>query len=83
MDISIQDWPGKLHPLLSHISNALFVAIDFEISGISMKNGSSGAHGCRQQTLQERYEVVKRAAEKYQILQVGITTVIEDERTGK
>ena len=83
MDISIQDWPDKLRPLLGHIAKARFVAIDFEISGISMKSNSSRAQTWRQQTLQERYEDVKTAAEKYQILQVGITTVIEDERTGE
>ena len=164
MDITANSFPGKLAAILTHISNAHFVALDFEMSGISMAKSKSdsqshrssiecnagqnqtqgrpplhsrstsetqnlcldclstptpstsvtdlnldtnlapGLCSCagsdsaespalseapslnssvvRKQTLQKRYDEVRCAAEKYQILQVGITVVGLDSRTG-
>ena len=87
MNIIKADWPYALHPMLSALSNAHFVAIDFELSGISHKGTSKvrddHPSASRKQTLQERYGEVKAAAEKYQILQMGITMVKEDVERGK
>ena len=84
MDITRFSFGAKLPILLKSISLAHFVAIDFEFSGIHTKLPSvrSGADSGKQ-TLQERYKECKEAAEKYQILQVGITCVEEDKATGQ
>ena len=78
--------------MLRALANAHFVAIDLELSGIQSKtihrpkaveNGSNeGRSSGGKQTLQERYEEAKEAAERYQILQVGLTIVSEDTETG-
>jgi poly(A)-specific ribonuclease len=87
MDINKNDWPFALQPLLTALSNAHFVSLDFELSGIATKSmpksTNDQANISRKQTLQERYEEVKVAAEKYQILQMGITAVKEDLTRGK
>lgn len=148
MDITATEFSARLAAILTHISNAHFVALDFEMSGISMgksKNKQSGTGNitglsqksspitsppvnicleclgtpspeistqvscsclgsaeslsmsstpsvsqspspssslARKQTLQKRYDEVRCAAEKYQILQVGITVAALDSRTG-
>ena len=72
--------------MLEAISTAHFVALDLEFSGIQSKaihrvETSEPAVG-RKQTLQQRYEEVKEAAERYQILQIGLTCVEEDQEKG-
>ncbi|KAK2879521.1 hypothetical protein FQN49_000795 [Arthroderma sp. PD_2] len=65
--------------MLQDIGDCSFVALDFEFSGIfnqKLRPASSYTDG--DLSLQKRYEEVKQAAEEYQILQVGITLVIED-----
>lgn len=71
--------------MLTSISKAHFVAIDLELSGIHTKLASvrSGKLDDGKQTLQGRYRECKEAAEKYQVLQVGITCVEEDKTTGQ
>ena len=78
--------------MLRALANAHFVAIDLELSGIQSKTihrfkavenaSNSGKPTGGKQTLQERYEEAKEAAERYQILQVGLTIVDEDAETG-
>ncbi|MCJ1283647.1 hypothetical protein MMC26_002978 [Xylographa opegraphella] len=78
--------------MLRALASAHFIAIDLELSGIQSKtihrpkvveNGSNEARSTGgKQTLQERYEEAKEAAERYQILQVGLTIVNEDADTG-
>nr|POE79572.1 poly(a)-specific ribonuclease parn [Quercus suber] len=61
--------------IITDISEARFVAIDLELSGVCSKSlrATSG-----RQTLQERYLETKEAAERYQILQFGLTCVHQD-----
>ena len=79
MDISNLTYPAQLPRVLDDLATCSFVAIDLEFSGIHILSNSSGD---RSQTLQERYEEVKGAAERYQVLQVGLTTCHEDTDTG-
>lgn len=72
--------------MLRALAKAHFVAVDFELSGIQSKTIHKAKgfdkHQGGKQTLQQRYDEAKEAAEKYQILQVGLTIVIEDAETG-
>lgn len=86
MDITHHNFPAKLPFILEDIANASFVAIDLELSGIPGQQinkpridgqGSSGLP-----TLQERYADIKKACEKYQVLQLGITCALEDGQNG-
>ena len=75
--------------MLRALATAHFVAVDFELSGIQSKTIHRGKEmgadkqRARKQTIQQRYEEVKEAAEKYQILQVGLTIVTEDKEKGR
>ncbi|PYH96974.1 CAF1 family ribonuclease [Aspergillus ellipticus CBS 707.79] len=78
MDITAQTFFYHLPRLLEDLASCCFVSIDFEFSGIA--NGLGGV-ARKKSTLQERYEEVKRSADQYQILQVGLTLGIEDPET--
>lgn len=67
-------WP-RLLEMLEDMAKSYFVAIDFEFSGISSKV----IHAAGKQTLQERYLETKEAAERYQILQIGLTFAVYDD----
>lgn len=77
MDIDGLNFQAKLPQVLRHVSDAHFVAFDLEMSGIPPRNNGPGSN-----TLQTRYAECKAAAEKYHILQFGITCVEEDASTG-
>ncbi|KAL9015273.1 MAG: hypothetical protein Q9173_000071 [Seirophora scorigena] len=83
MDITRQTFPNQLPYLIAAIANAHFVAIDLELSGIpgkqinELKPRSNGLP-----SLQQRYEETKKAAEQYQVLQLGITCVGENRDRG-
>ncbi|KAF2105920.1 ribonuclease H-like domain-containing protein [Lophiotrema nucula] len=82
MDVDATSFPSQLLGMLTHISEAEFVSFDLELSGIATR--MAGAPRARErQTLEGRYLEVKQAAERYQILQVGITTVKFDYVTNK
>lgn len=90
MDITRHDYEANLGKLLQLVVKSHFVAFDFEFSGISKTDKwakpvaaspPKGADG--RQLLQARYDEVREAAEKYQILQVGITFVEQDESRGE
>lgn len=72
--------------MLEAIGNAHFVAFDLELSGIQSRQFNSTRHRDAgqegKQTLQQRYEELKGAAQRYQILQVGLTCVEEDNEKG-
>lgn len=63
--------------ILTDISEAHFVAFDLEMSGVPSKKPRPG-RALGRQTLQERYLETKEAAERYQILQIGLTCVTQD-----
>ncbi|KAF2497798.1 CAF1-domain-containing protein [Lophium mytilinum] len=73
MEIDRTSFPHHLLGVLNAISESHFVSIDLEFSGICAKPPKSRKH-----TLEERYQETKEAAEKFQILQVGITCVQQD-----
>ena len=60
--------------MLTDISEALFVSFDLELSGVPSKQARPGKRPGKA-TLQERYLETKAAAERYQILQFGLTCV--------
>ena len=78
MDVTGESFPYHLPRILDELASCCFVALDFEFSGISKIAPSN-----RIQTLQDRYQEVKSAADKYQILQVGLTICHEDTATGQ
>ena len=79
MDIGATTFPGYFPFILNDISSSCFVSLDFELSGLAFP--PSGPQ-TKTQTVQERYAEVKVAAERYQILQVGLTVCHEDPKTG-
>ena len=86
MDVDRKTFHWQLPRMLRALAEAHFVAVDFELSGIQSKmvhrvKVVDQAYG-NKQTLQQRYEELKEAAERYQILQVGLTIVTEDAAKG-
>ena len=85
MDVIALTFYSQLLTILEAISRSHFVSFDFELSGIPGKQFRSkpkGQGGDRKQTLQQRYEETKAAAERYHILQLGLTCVEEDRDRG-
>ncbi|KAF2477352.1 CAF1-domain-containing protein [Lindgomyces ingoldianus] len=73
MDVDAVSFPSHLLGMLTAISEADFVSIDFELSGIATRVRGGPRTRYHKQTIEERYAEVKASAEKYHILQVGIT----------
>ena len=85
MDISPADFQFQLPSILDAISTAHFMTIDLELSGIpgQQPNRFKASEALtKKPRLQQRYEETKAAAEKYQVLQFGITCVEEDNARG-
>ena len=84
MDVKGKAFQSQLPGLLEAIADAHFIAIDLELSGIQSRyiNKPAGLIDGGKQTLQQRYEETKEAAEKYQVLQIGLTCVKEDREKG-
>lgn len=82
MDIDRVSFYPRLVDILEDISQSHFVAFDLELSGVPTKQSRIGQEPGRP-SLQRRYEEIKAAAEKYQILQIGLTCVREDLDSGK
>ncbi len=86
MDVTCHDFQPKLRLILEAISKSLFVSFDLELSGIPSRQTNKPRdptqHDRGKQTLQQRYEETKQAAERYQVLQLGITCVEEDVERG-
>jgi poly(A)-specific ribonuclease len=81
MDITSQAFAFHLPRILADLATCCFVSIDLEFSGIASKAQGEPAKSSR--TLQERYAETKNAAEKYQVLQIGLTICHEDTETGQ
>ncbi|KAJ5770224.1 uncharacterized protein N7511_002275 [Penicillium nucicola] len=77
MEVTSATFPDYLPFILNDISVSCFVSLDFELSGLAF----APFIPTKPQTLQERYEQTKAAAEKYQILQVGLTICHENLET--
>lgn len=82
MDIGPRAFLHQLPTILNAIADAHFVAIDLELSGIPTKKPRAAGKDNRKPNLQSRYEETKMAAEKYQVLQLGITCVRENRDKG-
>ncbi|GAB7348706.1 hypothetical protein MBLNU459_g7445t1 [Dothideomycetes sp. NU459] len=79
MEVDKISFPSRLLDILVAISEAHFIAFDLELSGVPVK--ARGDHFGKP-SLQERYLETKRAAENYQILQIGLTCVKEEDDRG-
>lgn len=86
MDVPRHKFQACLPFILEDIANAHFVSIDLELSGIPgpqiNKSRLDGVGSSGKPTLQERYTEIKRAVERYQVLQLGLTCVLEDKENG-
>ncbi|KAI5292369.1 hypothetical protein KEM52_006408, partial [Ascosphaera acerosa] len=83
MDVTQSSFNSVLPRILNDIAEADFVAIDLEFSGIADQKSRipqieafKAQHGGR--SLQARYREIKLAAEKFTVLQLGLTTIRED-----
>ncbi|KAL5119306.1 hypothetical protein ACEQ8H_002793 [Pleosporales sp. CAS-2024a] len=73
MDVDAASFPHLLLNLFIHISEADFVSLDLELSGIPSRLPDRPRPASARLTLEERYAETKQGADRYQILQVGIT----------
>ncbi len=79
MDIdSISFW-RSLPDVLQAISEAAFISLDLEMTGIRTTNRPYD----EKPSLQEAYEEAKEAAETFQVLQLGLTCFGYDETSSK
>ncbi|KAI4728160.1 CAF1-domain-containing protein [Aureobasidium sp. EXF-10728] len=76
MDIDKASFPSRLLDVIEAIAEAHFVSFDLELSGVPVKGQAKEKPG--KPSLQERYLETKKAAEQYQILQIGLTCVKDD-----
>ena len=82
MDIPRSRFQYEAVQIIEHISKAHFVAFDLELSGIAHRRKMPN-NGKRQKlTLQEFYDDTKEAANKYQVIQLGLAIVQEDKQSG-
>ncbi|CAG7954199.1 unnamed protein product [Penicillium olsonii] len=77
MDIGTAKFPAYLPFILNDISSSCFIAMDFELSGLAFPPSER----LETPTVQERYLEAKVAAERYQILQVGLAICHENSTT--
>ncbi|CAF9934155.1 MAG: hypothetical protein ALECFALPRED_005870 [Alectoria fallacina] len=83
MDVTGHTFQSQLFSILGAISRSHFVSFDLELSGIKQfKPKPTGQSEDGKQTLQQRYEETKAAAERYHVLQLGLTCVEEDRERG-
>ncbi|KAH7076221.1 ribonuclease H-like domain-containing protein [Paraphoma chrysanthemicola] len=74
MEVDAASFPHHLLGLFIHISEADFVSFDLELSGIPSRLPEKKPRpGGGRFSLEERYAETKEGADRYQILQVGIT----------
>lgn len=75
MDIDCESFWHKLPAVLQAISEATFVSIDLEMTGVTIKKSGSN----EKLSLSEAYQEAKEVADTFQILQVGLTCASYDE----
>lgn len=73
MDVDAATFPHQLLGLFTNIAEADFVSFDLELSGIPSRIQDKPPRGPGRFTMEERYAETKMGADRYQILQVGIT----------
>ncbi|KAF2862447.1 CAF1-domain-containing protein [Piedraia hortae CBS 480.64] len=79
MDVDKTSLYPLLLDILTDISESHIVAIDLELSGIPSRKLRRDQRG----NLQERYDELKKAADRFQVLQFGMTCVSQDVLNGK
>ena len=87
MDVDCYSFQTLLPSILAAISSSRFVSVDLELSGIPSRHRIRGRRSeCNaggKATLQQRYTEIKAAAERFQILQLGLTCVEEVDKEGE
>jgi len=78
MEVNITNWGETKLRLIDDIVHAEFVTVDLELSGISTTRVVGRG---RKDTLEERYAETRAAAEKYQVLQLGLCPVKYDKKS--
>lgn len=74
MDIDAASYPKRLLAMLGAISHADFVAIDLEMTGIPSRiPKSERPYGDRRKNLEDMYAECKAAADRYSVIQFGLT----------
>lgn len=73
MEVNGESFPNDILGLLINISEAEFVSFDLELSGIPSRLPNKKPRGAGRLTLEDRYAETKEGADRYQILQVGLT----------
>ena len=73
MEVNAESFPSDVLGLLINISEADFVSFDLELSGIPSRLPNKKPRGAGRLTLEDRYAETKEGADRYQILQVGLT----------
>ena len=73
MEVDGPSFPQHLLGLLINISEADFVSFDLELSGIPSRLPNKKPRGPGRLTLEDRYAETREGANRYQILQVGLT----------
>lgn len=79
MDVDKFAFQARLLDILLAVGEANFVSFDLELSGVPVTRPGE-ARG--KPSLQDRYTETKHAAEKFQILQIGLTCVREEDDRG-
>lgn len=73
MEVDGPSFSYHLLGLFVNIAEADFVSFDLELSGIPSRLPNKKPHGAGRLTLEDRYVETKEGANRYQILQVGLT----------
>jgi poly(A)-specific ribonuclease len=73
MEVDAPSFPYHLLGLFINISEADFVSFDLELSGIPSRLPNKPPRAAGRLTLADRYAETKAGADRYQILQVGLT----------
>ena len=85
MEVNRDNFVKELPSILEHLLKSSYISFDMEMSGIHKKAYHVGAanHDEGKPSMQTLYEGIKGAAEKYQVLQFGMTIVEEDREKGE
>ena len=78
MEIPRSQFPLDLVNIIKEIADSHFVAFDLEFSGIAGRVFRQGGR-----SLQQAYEEARDAANRYQVLQFGMTIATEDRERGE
>ncbi len=87
MDINCHQFWRQLLPFGTHLADSEFVGLDLEFSGIKINGNTTTSHTSGRsgnpRNQQQFWDEVREAAERYSIVQVGITCLEKDAKRGK